>query len=87
MATGIVDNEARRQYELPIDGERAILSYERTPGSIRLLHTEVPVAFRGRGFGEALVTAVLDRARAEGLNVIAVCPFVRAYLLKHPQAI
>ena len=80
----VLDNPALSRFELPIDGQTAFLSYERTPGSLRLIHTEVPEAFRGRGFGETLVKGVLEAARAEGVRVVAVCPFVRAYLRKHP---
>jgi predicted GNAT family acetyltransferase len=32
------------------------------------------------------VVAALDSARAAGLRIIPVCPFVRAYLRKHPQS-
>lgn len=81
----VIDNRALKRYELPVDGQTAFLSYERTAGSIRFLHTEVPPAFRGRGFGEALVKGALEHARAEGLTVLPVCPFVKAYLRKHPD--
>jgi uncharacterized protein len=48
------------------------------------VHTEVPPALRGGGLGERLVRAGLNAARTEGLRIVAVCPFVRAYLGKHP---
>jgi predicted GNAT family acetyltransferase len=50
-----------------------------------LVHTEVPPALRGRHLGDTLVKAAFDHARAERLRVVAVCPFVRAYLRKHPE--
>src|SRR5262249_47687869 len=83
VSADVTDNRALSRFELPVDGQTAFLSYERTAGSIRLLHTEVPEAFRGRGFGETLVKAVVEGARAEGVRIVAVCPFVRAYLRKH----
>ena len=83
MSGSVTDNSARQRYELAIEGASAFLTYERTSDSIRLLHTEVPERLRGRGFGQALVKGVLDRARGDGLRVVAVCPFVRAYLDKH----
>jgi len=46
----------------------------------------VPQPFRGRGLATALAKAALEAARAEGLRVIAQCPFVRAYLRKHPAS-
>ena len=55
MNASVTDNSALRRFELPVDGQTAFLTYERTRDSIRLLHTEVPAPFRGRGFGETLV--------------------------------
>jgi len=86
MNPSVTDNRALNRFELPIDGQSAFLTYEPTPDSIRLLHTEVPDQFRGRRFGEALVTGALALARAEGLRIVAVCPSFRAYLRKHPIA-
>jgi predicted GNAT family acetyltransferase len=83
MNASVTDNSALRRYELAVEGQTAFLTYQRTSDSIRLLHTEVPETLRGRGFGQTLVKGVLDRARADGLRVVAVCPFVRAYLEKH----
>jgi hypothetical protein len=48
-----------------------------------LVHTEVPPSLRGHHVGERLVKAGLDAARTERLRVVAVCPFVRAYLRRH----
>ena len=82
----VIDNPALSRFELAIDGQTAFLSYERTRDSLRLIHTEVPEAWRGRGFGETLVKGAFEAARAEGVRVVAVCPFVRAYLEKHPES-
>jgi predicted GNAT family acetyltransferase len=48
-------------------------------------HTEVPKELEGRGIGSALVRGLLEIARAQGLKVQAVCPFVKAYLDRHPE--
>jgi predicted GNAT family acetyltransferase len=82
--TDVVDNREAGQFELPIEGQTAFLKYERGNGTLTLIHTEVPESLRGRGLGERLVVAALDAARREGRRTIAVCPFVRAYLRKHP---
>jgi predicted GNAT family acetyltransferase len=80
----VIDNREANRFELAIDGQTAFLAYERTPDALRLIHTEVPEAFRGRGLGEMLVKAALDAGRAEGRSIVAMCPFVRAYLRRHP---
>lgn len=80
----IVDNREAQRFEMDVDGAVAVLEYERKNGAMVFNHTEVPGQFRGRGYGEMLVKAGLDAARAEGLRIVAVCPYVRAYLRKHP---
>jgi len=80
----VTDNRERNRFELPVDGQIAFLDYERTGNALRLIHTEVPEAYRGRGFGEMLVKTAIASGRAEGLSIVAICPFVRAYMRKHP---
>ena len=80
----VVDNRIAKRFELTVDGQTAVLNYERTPKSLVLVHTEVPVALRGRHFADHLAKAAIDQAHAEGLQIVAVCPFVKAYMRKHP---
>lgn len=81
----VADNREASRFELTVDGQTAFMQYERTPKSLVLVHTEVPPALRGRHLGDALVNGAFEHARAERLRVVAVCPFVRAYLRKHPE--
>jgi uncharacterized protein len=81
----VSDNRDASRFELTVEGHTGVLVYKRTPASLVLVHTEVPPAIRGRRFGEALVKAAIDAAHAEGLRIVAVCPFVKAYLRKHPD--
>jgi len=78
----VVDDAERHRFVLDIDGQLAVLEYERAAGSLKLIHTEVPEALRGRRYGEALVEAAILAARAQGLRVVAVCKFAQAYLRK-----
>lgn len=52
---------------------------------ITLTHTEVPVALWGQGIGSRLVRGALQAARAQGLRVVPKCPFVSAFIAKHPE--
>jgi predicted GNAT family acetyltransferase len=45
----------------------------------------VPKELEGHGIGSALVRGLLEIARAQGLKVHAVCPFVKAYLDRHAE--
>ena len=79
----VSDNREAHRFELVVEGETAVLVYQRTPTSLILVHTEVPPPVRGRHLGDTLAQAAIDIAHAEGLRVVAVCPFVKAYLRKH----
>ena len=83
----VTDNREARRFELVVDGQTAVLTYERTPTSLVLVHTEVPPSLRGRHLADALAKAAIDAGRAAGLRIVAVCPFVKAYLSKHPDAL
>lgn len=77
------DNRLLKRFEVTVNGHTAFLAYERAHDALTLIHTEVP-DLRGRQIGEALVNAALNVARTEHLRIVAVCPFVKAYLRKHP---
>ena len=81
----VTDNPAASRFELEVDGQIAFLRYNRTPTTLSLVHTEVPEALRGRRLGDVLAKAGIDAARAEGLQLVVICPFVRAYLRRHPE--
>ena len=78
-------NAPEHRFELRDGDEVAFLSYRQSGTTINLVHTEVPESLRGRGLGDRLVQAAMEHARREGLTVIPSCPFVKAYLRKHPQ--
>ena len=59
--------------------------YERLGSVYAFLHTEVDPAFEGQGVGGRLVQGALDDVRRQGGRIIARCPFVRAWLDRHPE--
>jgi predicted GNAT family acetyltransferase len=85
MDGAVHDNAAFKRFELEADGHTAHLYYRLEPGVITLVHTEVPPALGGRGVGSTLVRGALDAIRAKGLKVVAKCPFVAAYMGRHPE--
>lgn len=81
----ISDNTELNRYEIAVGDEIAFLTYRRRPGSVLLAHTEVPVSLRGQGLGQALAKHGLDEARHTGEHVVVKCPFVTAWLKRHPE--
>jgi predicted GNAT family acetyltransferase len=84
--TAVTDAADRERYEARADDALAgILQYRRRPELIALVHTEVLPAFEGQGVGGALARFALDDARASGTAVLPFCPFVNAYIQRHPE--
>ncbi|GGD40623.1 GNAT family N-acetyltransferase [Muriicola marianensis] len=84
----IVKNKVGNQhrFELRLDEGTAYVEYLlNQQGTIYLTHTEVPASLEGRGVGSALVNKVLDHIRNEGLKMAPLCPFIAAFLKRHPK--
>jgi uncharacterized protein len=84
MEIAVTDNPDAARYELTVDGERAgFVTYRLAPGVISFLHAEVDPARERGGLGSRLVGDALDDARARGLRVRPVCPFVAWFIETH----
>ncbi|HWM74644.1 MAG TPA: GNAT family N-acetyltransferase [Nocardioides sp.] len=84
--TTVTRSDERARFEATVDGELAGYSEFRLgEGRIEFTHTEVDDAFEGQGVGSALVSEALDQVRAEGLEVVASCEFVRSYIERHQE--
>jgi uncharacterized protein len=79
------DNPALKRFELDLNGSTAVAYYELAPGVITFRHTEVQPELSGHGIGSRLVRGALESARQRGLKVVPKCPFVAAYMAKHPE--
>lgn len=84
-AIEVTDNRAESQYEASIDGALALVAYQLRDDAIVFLHTEVPRALEGRGIGGQLAKIVIEDAKARGLAIVPRCPFIRAYIDRHPE--
>jgi len=79
-------DDAKGKYYAVIDGHEAHIRF--APAGDRTLdfqHTEVPRELRGRGVADTLVRRALEDVRARGERIVPTCPFVRAFLGKHPE--
>lgn len=80
------DDPEGRRYVLEVEGAEAFIAYRpMADGSRAWLHTEVPAALEGKGVGSALVAGALALARDAGTAVHPYCPFVHAYIRRHPE--
>jgi predicted GNAT family acetyltransferase len=81
----IYDNAELKRYELPVDGEVAIVTYNLSPPNLMITETLVPQRLEGKGIASRLAKHVLVDAKARDLLILPVCPFFSAYLKKHPE--
>jgi predicted GNAT family acetyltransferase len=81
----IVNNSEKHRYELAVEGHIAATYYKIVDRVITFIHTEVPPELGGKGIGSKLIRGALDQVRADGLKVIAECPFVKAFIDKNPN--
>ena len=85
MSGTLIDNEAKRRFELTVPGGIAFVDYRRSDSTLFLVHAEVPVTLRGRGFGARLVREALDLIRARGETIVPACPYVRSFVDRHAE--
>ncbi|GAB5449290.1 GNAT family N-acetyltransferase [Gymnodinialimonas sp.] len=78
--------DTKGRYVLVQDGIEAELTYSiASPTLIIADHTGVPDSLRGTGAGLALAERLVTDARAEGVKIIALCPFVKAQAKRNPD--
>lgn len=81
----VTHNTVLQRFEVRIGDQLAVLNYRRDGDHVTFNHTGVPQNLEGRGIGGAIAHAALEYAKTEHLEVIPLCPFVRAHIEKHPE--
>ncbi|WP_343636930.1 N-acetyltransferase [Fluviicola sp.] len=83
--TEIVNNEVLQQLEYREGNELATLTYKFYKKDIAFMHTNVPDSLAGKGIAGALAAAAFEYAKKINKQVMVYCPFVAAYLKRHPE--
>ena len=85
--TEVRNNPELSRFEAVDDGEVVgFAAYQLTDELIVFTHTEVDPAVEGRGIGSLLARSALDDVRAAGdRRVLPLCPFVKAWIGRHPD--
>lgn len=80
----LLDREAEQGSD--VIGEESYLDYDSAGGAERIMyHTGVSEQYGGLGLASVLVKAAVEDTIAAGRKVVAVCPYVAAWLPKHPE--
>jgi len=73
-------------YVVEVDGERAgKAEYVVRDGRRVFVHTEVDKRFSGMGLGSRLARFALDDVRESDGKAVPLCPFIAAYIARHPE--
>ncbi len=78
----------KHRYEL-VDGDR-VAGFTRyrlrtRQNQVVFIHTEVHDDYAGQGLAPLLARFALDDVVAHGRRIVAICPFIAAYLRRHPE--
>jgi predicted GNAT family acetyltransferase len=82
----VTDVPDRNRFVATVDGaEAGYAAYTRTSDLIVFTHTKIDPAFEGQGIGGVLARQALDAVRADGLQVVPQCPFIKRWISRHPD--
>lgn len=80
----VTNASEKKRYEISADGvDAGLAAYVDSRNQRIFYHTEVDEKFAGRGLASKLIAAALADTRAAGKRIVAICPFVAAYVDKH----
>ena len=81
----VIHNKVQHRFEIWIDGMLSELDYQMRGNSIIFYHTGVPPRLEGQGVAARLTQVGLDYAEGKSFNVVPACPYVVAYIRRHPR--
>lgn len=85
LNTALIDNQEKKRFEIEIEGHFAYINYEKRGRQIVLIHTEADAELQGTGAASAVVEKTLHWIEDNGLSLLPFCPYVFAYLKRHPD--
>ncbi len=86
LESKLVLNEDKKRFEYKVNGAIAFIEFILSNENIMFLtHTEVPVELEGKGVGSAIVSKTLEYIKEKGYTLAPLCPFVAAYVKRHPD--
>ena len=86
MNLAVTHNPAASRFEAFVEGGLCRADYRMAGDVMQLVHSEVPRHLENRGLAAQVVRAALDYARLNGLKVVPVCGYVRAYMRRHKDS-
>lgn len=83
----VLHKPSKNRFEIWIDNHLSKLDYILDEDAIVMTHVGVFPEHRGQGVAGKLVEIALKYAEGKSLRVIPMCPYVAAFIRRHPQYI
>ena len=80
------DNSALQRFELEECGLIAFANYRRSGQHVVIPHVEAPPDLRGTGAAGRLMSAIVEKARADGFTVTPTCSYAALWFKQHKDA-
>ena len=68
-----------------IEGEAELTFSIAESGLVTAEHTFAPKSMRGTGVAKMLVARLVTDARIDGFKIVALCSYVKAQFIRHPE--
>ena len=81
----VIHNPENYRFETWIDNQLSKLDYLLDEDTIVMTHVGVYPEYRGQGVAGKLVEMALKYSEENSLRVIPMCPYIAAYIRRHPQ--
>ena len=79
-------DDAGERYVIRLGGrEVGYATARRRGGVVTMPHVEIVPEYRGKEYASRLVRGALDDVEARGERIVALCPFVVAFLRRNPK--
>ena len=85
MDPEIHDNTEATRYELTVDGQTAVVIYNKVAGGLLITETIVPIPLEGRGIASRMAKHVLADLKQRDMVILPTCPFFAGNQKKHPE--
>ncbi|MEH0158527.1 GNAT family N-acetyltransferase [Limibacter armeniacum] len=81
-----INNQEKKRFEVDINGYLAFMEYKLTNhGDLYILYTEVPPELKGQGIATKMAANVITLLQQNNWKLIPLCPFMAAYMERHPE--
>ena len=78
-------DKKNNEFQLIVDELKGECTYVIKGTTMYFMHTGVPKSLEGHGYGSKLVRFALEQDKEQGYKIVAMCPFVIAYIDRHQE--